>query len=731
MRNAWSHRAQGFLHRNDFLSLVLVFVWPFVFLLPYTVAFGGWFLSLGNDFAPLYYNYKVYLLDHLSHFSFPLWSPSEAAGFPFYSNPFASVFYPLNLLLAVYYRLAGGVTYLDYQRFAVLGISIFSLGLFAWLRQFNLSLRAVLFATLVVAVSYKLTEILRFPNAIHAAAWYPWILFALTKIWRSSSWKGALQAGVLLVVYVTLLITAGYPYYVYYAFFLLGPYLVFLALLDRYDSRLTGQPFGWKRPLVTLFLSGVAAVLICGPYYYRISLLMQQTTDRGGGSFEYSTTEAFNLTDTLGSLVFPLSAQFEGWYFFGFLGLLLILLCLAHGGRPVSLLRKDQAAAGAARQPGFRAGFFIALYWLIWFILISYITYGRESYLFTWLWKYAPLFASLRVWGRMNIILVPVIAWFLALAFQDFEARYLSLRPAAQDQKKSLWVDTLVLTTAYTVVLSLQIYFLANELFDGYWIVYFALKYAPALSIPAEALSANIGISFILFGFAAYLILLALIWLPFEKRLVWSTEQANRFGRFILVSFVAFSALNLLTIGPWVWSHGIRFADSPKVLNIKALSKQALTTPRTDREWTISLNATFNAGVIPNWYFERYNGFRARTRNEPEAVNKLLGIIDGKRLFLSHSIAYSTVTAFLDDVDEFTGNFQVTSYTGDEIVVTTDTNLAGYLSFIDNWDPDWIASIDHRPVNIELLFGTFKSVPLPAGAHEVIFSYRPTLLARR
>ncbi len=53
--------------------------------------------------------------------------------------------------------------------------------------------------------------------------------------------------------------------------------------------------------------------------------------------------------------------------------------------------------------------------------------------------------------------------------------------------------------------------------------------------------------------------------------------------------------------------------------------------------------------------------------------------------------------------------------------------VAGYLSFIDNWDPDWKAWVDGQPVEIELLFGTFKSVRLTPGKHKVRFSYQPGL----
>ncbi|MDQ3755005.1 MAG: hypothetical protein M3371_09765, partial [Acidobacteriota bacterium] len=64
-----------------------VFVWPFVYLSNQVVPRDGHYTGIDNDFGYAFYNYKVYLLDQLSRLRFPLWSPSEGAGFPFYSDP--------------------------------------------------------------------------------------------------------------------------------------------------------------------------------------------------------------------------------------------------------------------------------------------------------------------------------------------------------------------------------------------------------------------------------------------------------------------------------------------------------------------------------------------------------------------------------------------------------------------------------------------------------------------
>ena len=108
----------------------LSFTWPFAFLSPYLVAVPGWGRQTGNDFDIIYYRYKTYLLDVLaSEGRFPMWSPSEAAGYPFFASPFTASAYPLNIPHAGIYRVLEGYSHQDHQIYSILAIAIFSLGL--------------------------------------------------------------------------------------------------------------------------------------------------------------------------------------------------------------------------------------------------------------------------------------------------------------------------------------------------------------------------------------------------------------------------------------------------------------------------------------------------------------------------------------------------------------------------------------------------------------------------
>jgi hypothetical protein len=159
------------------LHFLFLLVWPFLFLFQHVRGK----LTISNDIGSLYYPYKPYLLAAIAQGHFPLWSPTEEGGYPFFCNPFAQAVYALNLPLQLWYKRAGGLTFWDYEMYTIFGLSIYGVGLYLWLRSLALPSRTALTAAMIAVVSLKLTELLRFPNALHCAAWMPWLLWGATR----------------------------------------------------------------------------------------------------------------------------------------------------------------------------------------------------------------------------------------------------------------------------------------------------------------------------------------------------------------------------------------------------------------------------------------------------------------------------------------------------------------------------------------------------------------------
>jgi len=700
-----------------FLLPAAVFCWPFLYLFLHVFPNNnGEYAAIGNDFILLYYKYKVYLLACLADFHFPLWSPAEGAGYPFYTNPFTQAFYPLNLLLVLWYKISGGYNPLDYQFFTVIGISIFALGLFMWLRLINTNLRAVVFSVLIMSVSFKVTEMIRFPNAVHTAAWYPWILYALTRILLSKSLKNTVVSGVLLAFFLICLFTGGYPYYVYYGIFLFIPYLL-AFMVKPLRQRLFGpHTINFKRAFATFILAGSVALVICAPYVIGIKRLMAETIDRAGKDFGYSTAHVFNFEDTLGSLVYPPAASTEGWYFFSITGLLLILLYI-FTGRTIS--NKDKGKELGEEAPALRhhRGLWIKLFFIIWICIITYITYGRNSYLFKLLWNYLPGFSSLRVWGRLNIILVPILAWLLSIAYASFEVTLSNQRASAHKKRWRSYMPVIIFAGIYICILCVQIYFYHNNIHDKLWTRYF------------KHLSPQ-RLQFIVYGAVAFAAIFSIVLLrrmPYgiSKRV---SFKSNGTLTAVLAVLVLVATVEMRHVGVRVWTYQRQTEKGRIRLDVTKSNEASFRMPRTERNDTIGLGPNFSAGVLPNWYFGRYNKFLKETEDELEARRVLLGIRDGRKIFFSESIEHSTAQAFVLDSTRYQRPGKLLSYTGDELSWEINAPTEGYLSFIDNWDQGWKVFVDEKETDIELLFGTFKSVRLAPGHHRVRFCYQPGLI---
>ncbi|CAN5902483.1 hypothetical protein BH23PLA1_BH23PLA1_32000 [soil metagenome] len=79
----------------------------------------------------------------------------------------------------------------------------------------------------------------------------------------------------------------------------------------------------------------------------------------------------------------------------------------------------------------------------------------------------------------------------------------------------------------------------------------------------------------------------------------------------------------------------------------------------------------------------------------------------------------------LDESAEVVGRAEITVDEPERVVVETESETDAYLVLADTFDPGWTARIEGQPVPIRPAFVTFRAVFLPAGRHEVVFTYTP------
>ena len=56
---------------------------------------------------------------------------------------------------------------------------------------------------------------------------------------------------------------------------------------------------------------------------------------------------------------------------------------------------------------------------------------------------------------------------------------------------------------------------------------------------------------------------------------------------------------------------------------------------------------------------------------------------------------------------------------------TVNSLKNGWISFIDNWDPDWTAKVNNKNIKIDKLFKTYKSIKINKGKSYIVFEYKP------
>ncbi|NJO17387.1 MAG: hypothetical protein HC877_17080 [Thioploca sp.] len=309
---------------------------------------------------------------------------------------------------------------------------------------------------------------------------------------------------------------------------------------------------------------------------------MANTSHRGGDDFAYSTTHIFNLDDTIGSLIFPPSAQAEGWYYFGILGVLLILSYLTSR----SFFSYNRTNLNNIYQ-----NVNIKIFFIGWIALISYISYGKDSYLFIFLWNNMPFFSNLRVWGRINIILIPIISWLLAVAYIDFE-NFIS---------KNININCLIekiltLSFFYFFILYIQIILFNNKIYDSYWVQYFHIA-------PKEN-------TFIIFGKISFIVLCILLIFSYMLRnfLNWLLRRYLVVVTLIILTFLSILEIRSGNINIWIWTVQNKPIPLKKELEISLSNHNSFKTPRNYRVG-ISHNANFSVGIIPTWYFSQYVQF--------------------------------------------------------------------------------------------------------------------------
>ena len=693
------------------ISIVIILLWPYFFLFPIT--FG--LIAIGNDFDLIYFAYKRYIAEMLLEGIVPLWSPTEGTGFSLIFNPFAQFFYVPGWINYIIHFISKNLTLHNFVLYTISAISIFSLGIFYWLRTLKIDHLIALLSALLVACSLKVTELLRFPNAAHCAAWIPWTLYGINLMILNKK-----KISILIIFLSNLFIlTAGYPYFIIYSLFLFVPYIIFIPLMlnESKKNNLKSNLFFYFYIFVSFGLSYLVAL----PWLLKVKEFLNSLVDRTENNWEFATEHIFYWRDTIGSWIFPPAASTEGWYYSGILITILISFIL------IILIFNSNKLNYSDRK--------LIIYSIIFLLFITYFSWGKHSILFEWSWKNIPLIGSLRTWPRINIVIVPFIGLLFAISF-----KYL-LSFIDENNHKFLNKLTIIFISIFAFLFFLQLIFYSFDFQnEEYWKFWQKKRFdAAILALPTffgNILKLFNGAIYLFFNFLCLIFFIVIIKIKLKKKYI-----------FILVTLIISSELFVLSNLQWgldKWKTNLnKTENSLELLRVAFLSPRIIDTVKGNEYFrdyrTFNVNYPDNYGYnshAKNFtkYFQRYGGKKKEniSNDDLDDVKLFYGASkEGKRIFFSQSINHENIPSFINDSNIFekTSNFKIEilidKFNGNKLELNVTSNKDGWLSYIDNWDKGWIVFVNDKKSEINKLFGSYKSINIKKGFSKIKFEYKP------
>ena len=251
-----------------------------------------------------------------------------------------------------------------------------------------------------------------------------------------------------------MLLTAGYPYYIFYGFIVCAIYFIFLTItpIKKKIFNLGGKNIINLNFFLRCLIPSVLSILIISPWLLKISQLVSITHGRNNTSVSFSHNVASNVYDQIGSWIYPPFSIAEGWYYFGAMAVLIITVIFLYN---ISFNIKNF-------KNNYPINFFSIF--LIFLIIISYqISNPIDSLIFETLWNNLEFIQNFRHFVRFNIVLVPFISLLLAYSINQL-ILFLS------SEKNNLNQLIFIFICSFLLIFTTQSYFIFfSEYENGFW----------------------------------------------------------------------------------------------------------------------------------------------------------------------------------------------------------------------------------------------------------------------
>lgn len=718
-----------------------------------------------SDVFSQFFLWKYLAIDAFGNWQWPLWNPYSFMGTPLLATYHSAVLYPLNILLLL-------------PKYYGWGFYIFSQTLLAaiffylFISQIVRSKLAGLTGAIIFSLGGLMTTWLELGTAVHAMAWLPLALYSISKFALSQKFRYPL----LLTASLSLIILSGNAQITTYSFIIVSIYSLWLYINKEITSR--EIPFLFFALLLPLFIT--AAQLL--PSFDLLQNSIRQTegyskeanfgllnikdafklfipdyfgnevTRNYWGTLNYSETSAFLGVFTLPLLIYGLlKVRSKNIFFFfmlffisllfafdnsisrSFYNLPIPLLTSSYGSRMlfVTLLSAGIISSLTINDLIRYKNLHFFQKTLVWswsaisgLILGTLLTYHlienilntapNENYLKVYLSNQEYALQNFIIAARNSLIPLAFLTAILVFLFILNRLRFKFLIK----NKLNILLAALFLL----VILDLGRYFLKFNPFVSQNLVF---PRVPALQFlqeksgifrvgreHAEVLPPNTWIAYGMQSIEGYDPVYLMQYGKFFNFLNGGdirTGNANRYAELVNYKSPFLDQANLkyfIGIGRDRTGHipgdffNYKFEEAGYKKVFKEGSAVIFENPNAKER------VQFAEDIITT-----------SNDNIQKIIMEDKNFTPAKTVLLTEDLKISSVTG--------KGETVITSYSPNEIKIKTTTNSDEVLVLADQYEPGWKAEIDGQETKISPANIIFRAVKVPAGSHEVIFSYWP------
>jgi hypothetical protein len=755
--------------KNQFpLPLLPLLLAPVILLSP--VLFTGKALFWGTpalQFIPWWqWAFDTLLSGHL-----PLWNPLVGMGAPLIANYQSALFYPPNWIYFIFY-VFGGISFLAWSQALVVILHLIwaSIGMAGLMRRLGLGRLAQTVSGLAFGLSGYLVARAWFASISSTIAWLPWVMwFGFDLVVKQSKFKTLLKLGVVL----GLQLLAGHAQSTWYTWLLAGLWVGFWSWQNQENSDETNwektKSFfkNWVLLGVTIFIGiALAAIQLIPTAEYLLQSQRSATVD-----YELAMGYSFwpwRLVGLLTPNFFGSQAHGDYWGYGSFwedaiyIGIVPILLTLAALRRGLASSKKIKPASEWMPPTKNLIRFLFVV------IIIAFVfALGDNTAIFPWLFRNMPTFDMFRSPTRFSIWAVFAMAILSGFGVEQWR------KPI----NRGLYWTRLGTAGAFAITIGAGLgwWFLREVVTD------FRPTFVPALAIAglwgmgagilaltaAKETGRNISSKW---GWGVILLVLIDLLVagwglnpgidtkfyqlssssPSDPNLLATqrvlihpkTEDQIKYKQyFTLDTFspklqwedlyaIKLPNLNMLQHIPVVnnydplvpgryavWMENLadrELKNHPDLLDLMAVNELIWTAPISATETTrFLLDRSARVRWVP---CARY------IETDQEALEL---VFDGGVNFDAEVILTGDHQVLEQECLSFDYPIKIISEHPNKAVIQLGAHQPGWVVLSDVFYPGWRAYVDDEPSQIQPANYLFRAIEVPAGEHEITFTYRP------